>query len=230
MAHSPSQLLLLEIMDNLLQLVIIHVRFRWIFRCAILGEAETEFYHACLISCYFIALWCDLFTDNSRSYYYDGGPAEDKDSLLECHVEDWKLHSRQPALLMWLVDDGIRDYISKKIRFAKILQKWDTSFMGSHRLRTILFWREIRYDTILTYFTVDKHHGGCSILVLYYWGFVFATFRFRLSLHLLLHFWKYWNTCTCTCLTLFLVLLSLMCYLLWLWFGSICICAIIGDI
>lgn len=87
--------------------------------------------------------------------------------MSRCHVEDWKLHSRQPALLMWLVDDGIRDYISKKIRFAKILQKWDTSFMGSHRLRTILFWREIRYDTILTYFTVDKHHGGCSILVLY---------------------------------------------------------------
>ena len=55
--NSQSQLLLLEIMNNFLQLIIIHVCLRWIFRCSILGEAEAEFYH---IFCFrfFKEFWC----------------------------------------------------------------------------------------------------------------------------------------------------------------------------
>ena len=50
--RSPSQLLMLQIMNDLLQLIVVHVCLRWIFRSAILRETETEFYHGYFYSLY----------------------------------------------------------------------------------------------------------------------------------------------------------------------------------
>lgn len=96
-------------MNNLLQLVVIHVRFRWIFRGAILRQAETEFYHDVMLSgndlmMYIIWLGCpNNYYDSRVEWIFTLDPKPEADrSSIGCRC-------KRAVSLFWIFVEQIED-------------------------------------------------------------------------------------------------------------------------